>query len=281
MPDAARGPAALPLRALLPNAVTMLALCAGATGVRFAISGHFQMAAASIVIAAVLDGLDGRIARLLKGTSRFGAELDSLADVTAFGLAPALILYLWTLETLGRAGWVIALLYAVCCALRLARFNASIDDEALPKKQLGFTTGVPAPAGAGLALSPLFFSLGTQGLWPDDPQLRALTTAVVVTLAGLAMVSPLAGWGWQSVRVPRRARLFVLLGVGLFAALLSQLPWLTLFALAFAYAASFPFATIAYRKRRGLQLDAAAAVRPPASGPELPDEREGRQPAEP
>ena len=159
---------------------------------------------------------------------------------------------------------MVALLYAVCCALRLARFNASIDEEALPKKLLGFTTGVPAPAGAGLALAPLFFSLGTHGLWPDDPQLRAVITAVVVTLTGLAMVSPLAGWGWQSVRVPRSARLFVLLGVGLFAALLSQLPWLTLFGLSLAYAASFPFASVAYRARRHIMQRATADVPPPA-----------------
>lgn len=254
---------ALPLRALVPNAVTMLALCAGATGVRFAIGGEFEKAAASIVIAAVLDGLDGRIARFLKGTSRFGAELDSLADVTAFGLAPALILYLWTLHSLGQIGWIVALLYAVCCALRLARFNASIDEEAMPKKLLGFTTGVPAPAGAGLALAPLFFSIGTHGLWPDEPQLRAIVTALVVTFAGLAMVSPLAGWGWQSVQVPRSARLFVLLGVGLFAAFLSQFPWLTLFGISLAYAASLPFASVAYRARR--------AILQPAAKPQAPE----------
>ncbi|MGL6042582.1 MAG: CDP-alcohol phosphatidyltransferase family protein, partial [Sandaracinobacteroides sp.] len=131
------GSGALPLRALIPNAITMLALCSGATGVRFAISGEFEKAAAAIVIAALLDGIDGRVARLLRGTSRFGAELDSLSDVTAFGVAPALILYLWALEDLGRAGWVVALALAVCCALRLARFNASIDQEERPKKRLG------------------------------------------------------------------------------------------------------------------------------------------------
>lgn len=228
----------------------MLALSAGATGVRFAIAGDFDKAAGAIVVAAVLDGVDGRIARFLKGTSRFGAELDSLSDVTAFGLAPALIMYLWALESLGPIGWVVSLLYMVCCALRLARFNASLDEEALPKKQLGFTTGVPAPAGAGLALAPLFFSLGTQGLWPDDPVTRAVVSAVVITLAGLAMVSPLAGWGFQSVKVPRQSRVLVLLGVGLFAAFLAQAPWLTLFAVGLTYGLTFPLATIAYKKRR-------------------------------
>lgn len=261
--------AALPLRALIPNAITMLALCSGATGVRFAIGGEYEKAAAAVVIAALLDGVDGRVARFLKGTSRFGAELDSLSDVTAFGLAPALILYLWTLQDLGQIGWVVALLYAVCCALRLARFNAQIDEDALPKKRLGFTTGVPAPAGAGVALAPLFFSLGTDGLVADDPQARAVLTAVVVTLTGLAMVSPLAGWGWQSVKVPRSARLFVLLAVGLFAAFLAQSPWLTLFGVSALYAAAFPFATIAYRGRRAAIMPPADAASGPAD-PSLP-----------
>jgi len=258
---------ALPLRALIPNAITMLALSSGATGVRFAIAGEFDKAGAAIVIAALLDGVDGRVARLLKGTSRFGAELDSLSDVTAFGLAPALILYLWALSDLGQLGWVVALLYAVCCALRLARFNASIDEDALPKKKLGFTTGVPAPAGAGLALAPLFFSLGTAGMWADNPHQRAVITAIVVTLAGLAMVSPLAGWSWQSVRVPRDARVLVLLAVGLFAALLAQSPWLTLFSLSALYGLSFPLATLAYKKRRQALLSPPGeAARVPESG---------------
>ena len=139
---------AIPLRALLPNAITMLALCAGATGVRFAISGEFEKAVTAITVAALLDGIDGRVARLLRGTSRFGAELDSLSDVTAFGIAPALVLYLWALQMLGPVGWVAALSIAVCCALRLARFNIALDQDDLPKKQLGFTTGVPAPVGA-------------------------------------------------------------------------------------------------------------------------------------
>jgi CDP-diacylglycerol--serine O-phosphatidyltransferase len=246
----------------VPNAITMLALCAGATGVRFAISGEFEKAATAIVVAAMLDGVDGRIARLLKGTSRFGAELDSLSDVTAFGIAPALILYLWILEELGPIGWVVALLYAVCCALRLARFNAALDAIDLPKKKLGFTTGVPAPAGAGLALAPLFFSLGTDGLWPADPAIRAPVTALVVALTGLAMVSPLAGWSWQSIRVPRDARIVLLVAVGVFAAALAQAPWITLTAVALLYALGFPFATLAYRRRR------QALLRPPDAAPD-------------
>ena len=161
----------IPLRALAPNAVTALALCFGLTGIRFGISGEWEKAVASIIIAGVLDGLDGRIARLLKGESRFGAELDSLSDVTAFGVAPAIILYLWVREGLPdgsllqigwvKYGWLVALAHAVCCALRLARFNANIDATEQPHKSAGFLTGVPAPAGAGLLMLPLYLWLST------------------------------------------------------------------------------------------------------------------------
>ena len=136
------------IRAVAPNAVTALALCMGLTGIRFAIGGEWDRALAAIIVAGVLDGLDGRIARLLKGESRFGAELDSLSDVIAFGVSPAIILYLWSLQMLPRWGWLFALSHAVCCALRLARFNANIDSAEQPHKSAGFLTGVPAPAGA-------------------------------------------------------------------------------------------------------------------------------------
>lgn len=240
---------AIPVRALVPNAVTMLAMCAGASGIRFAIGGEFDKAAAAVVIAGVLDGVDGRIARLLKGTSRFGAELDSLSDVTAFGLAPALILYLWTLQHLGRIGWMVALLYAVCCALRLARFNAALDAEDLPKKQLGFTTGIPAPAGAGMALLPLFFWLSDTSSW-FDPEIRAPVAAVIMVVTGLLMVSALPGWGWKSVRVPRHFRVWALVIVGVFAASMAQAPWLTLTLITLVYALTFPLASLAYSRRR-------------------------------
>ena len=143
-------PAGIPLRAVVPNAVTALALCVGLTGVRFAIAGEWEKAIYAIVAAGLLDGMDGRIARALKGQSRFGAELDSLSDVIAFGVSPAIILHLWALQAWPRLGWIFALAYAACMALRLARFNARIDVEDQPHKSAGFLTGVPAPAGAGL-----------------------------------------------------------------------------------------------------------------------------------
>lgn len=243
---------AVPLRTIIPNAITMLALGAGATGVRFAIAGDFERAAAAIVVAAVLDGLDGRVARLLRGTTRFGAELDSLSDVTAFGVAPALILYLWALQDAGRFGWVVALALALCCALRLARFNAALDGEETPRKRLGFLTGVPAPAGAGLALSPLFLSLALDGPLDSSPQLRGAVAAAAVLLAAGLMVSTLPTWSSTSLRVPAHARVPVLASVGLAAAFLALAPWATLSVLALLYALSIPFAWLSYRRRRAL-----------------------------
>lgn len=240
----------LPLRALIPNAITMLALCSGATGVRFAISGEFDKAAAAIVVAGLLDGIDGRVARLLRGTSRFGAELDSLSDVIAFGVAPALVLYLWALHELGRVGWVVALALAVGCALRLARFNAALDQLDLPAKRLGFTTGVPAPAGAGMALLPLFWSLAHDGALDADPHARALIAAAVTGFAAFLMVSSLPGWGFRSVRIRRSVRLPLLAGIGLFAAMTAQSPWMMLFLVALSYTLAFPFASLRYRRLR-------------------------------
>src|SRR3569832_1080903 len=155
-PRPPRVPRGLPLRAVAPNAVTALALCSGLTGIRFAIASQWELAVTMVLIAGVLDGLDGRIARMLHGESRFGAELDSLSDAISFGVSPALILYLWSLSALPRVGWVCALLLAVFCALRLERFNANLDVAEQPLISAGFLTGGPAPAGAALALLPLF-----------------------------------------------------------------------------------------------------------------------------
>lgn len=241
---------ALPLRALVPNAITMLALCSGASGMRFAFEGAFEKAAAAIVIAGVLDGIDGRVARLLHGTSRFGAELDSLSDVIAFGVAPAFVMYLWALQDLGRVGWVVALAFAVACALRLARFNAELDREDRPKKELGFTTGVPAPAGAGMALMPLFWNLASDGMLDSQPGVRMLVAAAVTIVATFLMVSALPGWTFRSIRIPRSARFFALAFVGVFAAAATQVPWAMLFAVGLFYALTFPLASWQYARLR-------------------------------
>src|SRR6266567_2940622 len=149
----------IPVRMLVPNLITLLALCAGLTGIRLAIEGRLEWAVAAIVFAAVLDGLDGRVARMLKGTSRFGAELDSLADFVNFGVAPALILYFWGLHELGHAGWIAAMVFAICAGLRLARFNVMIDDPNRPPWAANFFVGMPAPGGAITVLLPIYVYL--------------------------------------------------------------------------------------------------------------------------
>src|SRR6202047_1746852 len=157
-PPRGRGIRAVPLRIILPNLVTLLALCMGLTAIRFAIEGQFETAVIAVIVAAILDGLDGRIARALRGTSRFGAELDSLADFVAFGGAPALLLYFWGLREMKSFGWFAVLVFAIAAALRLARFNIMIDDPNRPPWQAHFFTGMPAPAGAIVGLFPLFFN---------------------------------------------------------------------------------------------------------------------------
>jgi CDP-diacylglycerol--serine O-phosphatidyltransferase len=240
----------IPLRALIPNAVTVLALCFGLTAVRFGIGGDWEKAVASIVVAGVLDGVDGRIARLLKGTSRFGAELDSLSDVTAFGVAPALIIYLWALQHLPGLGWVVALAHAVTCALRLARFNASIDSAEQPHKRAGFLTGIPAPVAAGLTLSPMFLSFWLEPAFLEDLSLRAAVVAPVVIGTALLMVSNVATYSWGSVRVRPGARLPALAAVGLFAGSLFTAPWMTLSLICLAYVAALPLAWRSYARVR-------------------------------
>src|SRR5579875_1010455 len=171
-----RDPRRIPFRAMVPNAVTALALCFGLTGVSLAIGGQWERALAAVVLAGVLDGLDGRIARLLRAESKFGAQLDSLSDNIAFGTAPALILFLWSLRAEPRFGWLAALALAVCCALRLARFNARLDAGEQPHKAAGFNTGVPAPAGAGLAFVPIYLWLITgDQLFRSWPQVMVWT----------------------------------------------------------------------------------------------------------
>ena len=253
-----RPPRGLPLRAVAPNAVTALALCAGLSGVRFAIGGQWELAVTMIVVAGVLDGIDGRIARLLHGESRFGAELDSLSDAISFGVSPALILYLWSLSALPRIGWICSLVFAVFCALRLARFNAKIDETEQPHKSAGFLTGVPAPVGAGLALLPLFLSLSTGLDVFSSPMLVAPWTALVATL----MVSSLATFSWTSMRLRRTVRFEALvLVVVVFAALITA-PWHTLAAISLTYLATVPFSVWNYARVRRLRASAGSPGEP-------------------
>ncbi|TMM49038.1 CDP-alcohol phosphatidyltransferase family protein [Qipengyuania marisflavi] len=241
----------LSLRAMLPNAITAAALCSGLTGIRFAISDNWAAAVVAVILSGLLDGIDGRIARALKAQSRFGAELDSLADSLSFGTAPALIIYLWSLSADPRLGWFAALAFAICCALRLARFNAQIDVAEQPHKSLGFLTGVPAPLGAGLAFLPFYLWMATGLDLFRSPLLVGVWIAVIAVL----MISNIATMSWTSVRPRRNVRL-ELLAVGgmLFAALLLE-PWWTLSAISIGYLVLMPYALLKYsrvRQQRGV-----------------------------
>ncbi|WP_324808016.1 phosphatidylcholine/phosphatidylserine synthase [Sphingomonas sp. LY29] len=248
----------IPLRALAPNAVTALVLCFGLTGVRFAIGGEWDKALGAIVFAGVLDGMDGRIARLLKAQSKFGAELDSLCDNIAFGTAPALVIFLWSLRDAPKFGWVAALALAVCCALRLARFNARIDADDQPHKSAGYNTGVPAPVGAGLAFTPMYLWLITGNEMFQDWRLMMVWTLFIAAL----MISSVPTFTWSSIRIRRGWRLFALAGVALFGAALITVPWVTLLAVSALYLAMLPVSIASYgrvKRRRATQPAPASA----------------------
>lgn len=243
----------IPYRALVPNAVTVLALCVGLTGARFAFAERWDLAIICVVIAAILDALDGRIARMLKAQTRFGAELDSLSDVIAFGVSPALIIYLWSLQYLPRLGWIVALAHAVCAALRLARFNASIDLLDQPHKSAGYMTGVPAPAGAGLLLLPVYLQL-----WlGDEAGLPPVAIAIWAGLVAFLMISNVATYGWGSIKLRTTYRLAALLGIGLIGAALLSEPWATLSITAIIYALVIPFSIASFARVRRLRVSAS------------------------
>jgi len=251
----------IPLRAVVPNAVTALALCSGLTAIRFAIGEQWEKAVWFILLAAVLDGMDGRIARMLNGASRFGAELDSLSDVIAFGVSPAIILYLWSLQYWPRFGWIFALAYAVCMALRLARFNAMIDSQEQPHKSAGFLTGVPAPAGAGVLLLPIYLWLASDRAWAwaQDWRLVAPWAAIVAFLA----ISSLATFSWTSFRLRRHVRLEAIVVIALVGGALFTAPWETLSAAVLLYVATLPFSVASYARVRRQRAAAPSHGREP------------------
>jgi len=267
----------IPLRAVVPNAVTALALCVGLTGVRFAIAGAWENAIYCIVAAAVLDGMDGRIARALHGQSRFGAELDSLSDVIAFGVSPAIILHLWSLQHWPRIGWIFALAYAACMALRLARFNARIDVEDQPHKSAGFLTGVPAPAGAGLLLLPIYLWLASdrQWTWLNDYRLVAPWAALVAFL----VISSVATFSWGSLRLRRSIRLEAIVIIALIGGALVSATWETLSVAALIYIGLIPVSVMSYarvKRHRARQTMAAPSL--PLPVPAAPRIRRRRSP---
>jgi CDP-diacylglycerol--serine O-phosphatidyltransferase len=241
-----RGLRGLPLRFVVPNVVTLLALCAGLTAIRFAVEARYESAVLAILVAAVLDGIDGRIARALKGSSRFGAELDSLADFIDFGVAPGLLLFFWSLHDLKTVGWAAVLIFAIAAALRLARFNVMIDDPDKPAWMGRFFTGMPAPAGAIVALLPLYLHLSF-----DLPESRALTLVealYVIVVAGL-MVSRIPHYSGKTIgRVPREAFVFVLFAVAAILILLASFPLQMLIVVSLLYLAMIPFSVRAFRR---------------------------------
>ena len=256
---------AIPVRVLIPNLITLLALCAGLTGLRLAIEGKIEYALAAIVFATALDGIDGRIARMIKGTSRFGAELDSLADFVNFGVVPALILYFWGLHELKAAGWIAAMVFAICAGLRLARFNVAIDDPDKPAWAGNFFTGMPAPAGAIAVLLPIYIHL----LGIARVGFPVALTLVYTLLIAFLMISRVPVFSGK--RVGKRVRpemvLPVFLLVVLFVALLISYPWEVLTVGTILYLGSLPFGVAAYK--RLAEQDAAAkndAASPTATG---------------
>src|ERR1700682_4933382 len=258
----------IPVRTLVPNIITLLALCAGLTAIRMAFENRYVLALAAIVFAAFLDGIDGRLARFLKGTSRFGAELDSLADFVNFGVAPALILYFWGLHALKSAGWVAAMVFAICAALRLARFNVMVDDPDKPAWANNFFVGVPAPAGAITVLLPIYVAL--LGL-PRSEILNWLTLVYTLAIASL-MVSRLPVFSGKRVgtRVPPEMVGPSIVAAVLFIALLIAYPWIILTLGTLAYLGALPFGYLSYRgyerRTRENRAEIGRAAAPDSAG---------------
>ncbi len=258
----------IPVRMLVPNVITLLAICAGLTAIRLSTEGRMELAVAAIVFAAVLDFLDGRVARMIKGQSKFGAELDSLADFVNFGVAPGLMLYFWQLHDLHNGGWIAAMVFAISGGLRLARFNATMDDPNKPAFAVNYFTGVPAPAGALTVLLPIYLAfLGV-------PRPPAVLTALFTLLIAFLMVSRLPVYSGKTVRmrVPPEMVLPVFVAVVLFTAMLVSYPWYILSLGSVLYLLSLPAGWKSYRdhQRKAAAVNAAPRAGAAAPGPPTP-----------
>jgi CDP-diacylglycerol--serine O-phosphatidyltransferase len=258
---------------LIPNILTLAALCSGLTAIRFALQGEMRLAVIAIIVAAIFDALDGRVARRLGVTSRFGAELDSLSDFLCFGVTPALVLYLASLKDGGALGWVVTLMFPICSALRLARFNTALVSDTPPPVWTGsYFTGVPAPAGALLALIPLMVSFEIEAAWPRHP----LVVGAVLVIVGGLMVSRIPTYSFKKGRVPRHLVLPSLLGAALVMGVLASAPWIAGSLIGLVYVSLIPFSWIAYRRQASQDRQAAAksgevvSLRAVDSGPSTP-----------
>ncbi|MBV9826405.1 MAG: CDP-diacylglycerol--serine O-phosphatidyltransferase [Alphaproteobacteria bacterium] len=277
----------LSVNRMVPNVLTLLALCAGMTAIRFAINGQYQYATLTIIAAGIFDGLDGRLARLLKATSSFGAELDSLSDFISFGVAPAAVLYLWTMAAWHSVGWVIVLFYAVCCALRLARFNAQLATEPVPYLA-NFFKGAPAPAGAGLVMVPMFISFEWGDFIARSPYLNGIWISIVAVM----MVSTVPTVSLKRIRVPHQMVIPTLLVIVLMIAFFTTAPWPTLTCIGLIYIVSIPLTVQAAMRAReqfeARRADATVAspvpppapgAQPPVTAPEIPSADDNSTPA--
>ncbi|MEP3245438.1 MAG: phosphatidylcholine/phosphatidylserine synthase [Sneathiella sp.] len=234
----------LPINSLIPNMLTTLALCAGLTSVRFALEARWELAVAAILVAGVLDGLDGRMARLLKGSSKFGAELDSLSDFVSFGVAPALVLYLWTLDSgLGGLGWIVALIYTVSCGLRLARFNTMLEED-VPAWESRYFTGIAAPGGAAISL--LFMVVSFYSDW--EVFTSGILNAGWLLFMAFLMASRIPTFSIKRLRVPRKFIMLFLIVFGGMAAVMASYPWEFLTGVAIVYLGTIPFAVATHKR---------------------------------
>lgn len=250
----------IPLRLLVPNLITILSICAGLSGVRLAIEHRFELAAIMVLLAAFLDGIDGRVARILKATSRFGAQMDSLADIVNFGVVPGLVLYVYLLDRGGNFGWIVALLYAIACALRLARFNVLLEDEDRPAWQNDYFVGVPAPAGAMLVMLPIYLCF--LGLPRND--LVVMISCLFTVVVAMLLVSRLPIYSGKTVasRIRRDMVVPIILLVVLYVLLLFSFTWETMAATALLYAAFVPLSVMAYARRAARETAPAVAESP-------------------
>ena len=230
-------------RVILPNMLTLIGVCIGLTSIRFALDGRYEFAIIAIIIAAVIDGLDGRIARLIKGTSKVGKELDSLTDMISFGVAPAFIMYFWKLNELGRFGWLVCLIYVICVALRLARFNVNTGGE--PSWRDNFFEGVPSPAGGILVLTPLIFSISSIELFKID---YAVVVPIFFIVTSFLLISKFPSYSFKKIVIQRKATIFLLFGIVLFFGLLLIYPFNVISVSALIYLTMLPISFFHYQK---------------------------------
>ncbi len=230
-------------RVILPNMLTLIGVCIGLSSIRFALDEKFEFAIIAIMFAALIDGLDGRIARLIKGTSKVGKELDSLTDMISFGVAPAFIMYFWKLNTLGRFGWLLCLIYVICVALRLARFNVNTDQA--PSWRDNFFEGVPSPAGGILVLTPLIFSLTSFDFISINYD---IVVPVFFIATSLLLISKFPSYSFKKIVIQRKATIFLLFGIVLFFGLLLIYPFNVISISAIIYLAMLPISFFHYQK---------------------------------